>query len=185
MRKKNLRTFQTGATRGSDEGKIDPEAALSPLVLEAYCSYIREHRLQGSREARSDDNWQKGIPTASYMKSLLRHVLEAWRAYRANEPINDALFAIMFNTMGLLHERLKSKIMNVDSVSTVKWRKPYSGEKGYKDEFGFSYYPYGKPTPTSPKPTVLPEERQEWIEFQDNMRKSSLPNEEDWNGLNI
>lgn len=102
------RTFQSGATREKDEGKIDPEAALSPLVLIAYCEYVRKHRLQSDGKLRGDDNWQLGIPIASYMKSLLRHVLEAWRAYRQKEDINDALFAIMFNTMGLLHEKLSA-----------------------------------------------------------------------------
>ena len=150
MKKRTVRTFSTGATRNTDEGKIDPEAALSPLVLEAYCSYIREHRLQGSREARGDDNWQKGIPIASYMKSLLRHVLEAWRAYRNNEPMKEALFAVMFNTMGMLHENLKRENVVI---------------------------------PTSTKTIKRPESEQEWLEFHENMRRSSLPNEDDYRDL--
>ncbi len=227
MKPGTMRTFKTGATRGSDKGKIDPEAALSPLVLEAYCSYIREHRLQGSREARSDDNWQKGIPIASYMKSLLRHVLEAWRAYRVNEPMNAALFAIMFNTMGMLHERLKTEM---EDLAREDWLLSGLPQPIYEDALGFSYHPYGKPTPTqtkppynvpyvnehgdnctlidavavlnrykrqhpwtkfpyhvptptSPKTTMLPEERAEWLEFHRNMRASSLPNEDDYRAL--
>ena len=145
-----MRTFKTGATRGTDKDKIDPEAALSPLVLEAYCSYMREHRLEGPGKPRDDDDWQKGIPIASYMKSLLRHVLEAWRAYRANGPMNDALFAVMFNTMGMLHENLKRENVVI---------------------------------PTSTKTIKRPESEQEWLEFHENMRRSSLPNEDDYRDL--
>ena len=119
-----MRTFETGATRGSDKGKIDPEAALSPLVLTAYCEFIRKHRLQGSQEAREDDNWQLGIPPTSYMKSLLRHVLEAWRVHRYGGAMNDILFAVMFNTMGLLHERLKSDQTRQTNQLSGPHRKP-------------------------------------------------------------
>ncbi len=116
-----MRTFNSGATRSNDEGKIDPEAALSPLVLTAYCEYVRSHRFQGSQDARSDDNWQLGISPTSYMKSLLRHVLEAWRVHRYGGAMNDILFAVMFNTMGLLHERLKGEYLKeIGSTFTDK-----------------------------------------------------------------
>ena len=206
MKKENMRTFQTGATRGSDTDKIDPEAALSPLVLEAYCSYMRKYRLEGPGKPREDDNWQKGIPIASYMKSLLRHVLEAWRAYRANEPMEEALYAVMFNTMGMLHEKLKKQYgvpyvneqgdnctlvnaaatppMVIDSrgyirpIQTVpyeQWRKCISP----------SGRPYRKPPPipTSTKTIKRPESEQEWLEFHENMRRSSLPNEASYRDL--
>jgi len=126
------RKFESGATRGDSGGKIDPEAALSPLVLTAYCEYVRQHRLQEDGKLRSDENWQLGIPIASYMKSLLRHVLEAWRAYRQKEDMNDALFAIMFNTMGLLHERLKKELSPFGKLYTEKEISEYY-YKGYKD----------------------------------------------------
>ncbi len=171
-----MRTFKTGATRGSDGGKIDPEAALSPLVLEAYCSYMREHRLEGPRKPREDDDWQKGIPIASYMKSLLRHVLEAWRAYRQKEDMNDALFAVMFNTMGLLHENLK--------------KEAYEKHDWYTEEDVSRYYYKGyanalrsKAIPTSPKTIEDLETLQDWQEFQRNMKASSLPNEDDYRDL--
>ena len=145
-----MRKFNTGATRGDDRDKIDPEAALSPLVLQAYCEYIRKHRVEEAGEVRNDENWQKGIPIASYMKSFLRHVLEAWRAYRNNEPMKEALFAVMFNTMGMLHENLKRENVVI---------------------------------PTSTKTIKRPESEQEWLEFHENMRRSSLPNEDDYRDL--
>ncbi len=108
-----MRSFKSGATRGSDTDKIDPEAALSPLVLTAYCEYVKKHRLQGDGSARSDENWQLGIPPTSYMKSLWRHLLEAWKHHRgfpAEGDLNDALCAIIFNAQGMLHERLKKEL---------------------------------------------------------------------------
>ena len=124
-----MRKFQSGATRETDTYKIDPEATLSPLVLIAYCEYVRKHRLQSDGKLRSDDNWQKGIPLPSYMKSLLRHVLEAWRAYRANEPINEALFGVMFNAMGMLHEILKKKLQDEEYArGGMPWFDVETGE---------------------------------------------------------
>ncbi len=162
------RTFKSGATRGSDEGKIDPEAALSPLVLEGYCSYMREHRLEGPGEPREDDDWQKGIPIASYMKSLLRHVLEAWRAYRAYDGsgnLKDSLYATLFNTQGMLHEILMTELP-METLTIDEYRELS-----------------GNPTPTSAKTIEPLETLQDWQEFHENMKASSLPNEDDYRDL--
>jgi len=163
-----MRTFKSGAMRDGDEGKIDPEAALSPLVLEAYCSYMSRHRLQSDGKLRENDDWQKGIPLPSYMKSLLRHVLEAWRAYRSNQPMNDALFAIMFNTMGMLHEKLKTR-----------YGVPYVNENGDNCTMvnAAAMFPIG----TKTQPWL--ESQQEWLEFHRNMTASSLPNEASYHDL--
>jgi len=172
-----MRTFKSGATRGEDKDKIDPEAALSPLVLQAYCEYIKKHRLQDDGKARGDGNWQLGISPTSYMKSLCRHFLEAWRGYRNNEPINDALFAIMFNTMGMLHERLKKNTTSKKLYTEAEYSDAYY--TGYGDGAG------SRATPTSSKTTQSPEEREEWLEFHENMRRSSLPNEDDYRDLQL
>jgi len=120
-----MRQFQSGSMRDSDTEKIDPEAALSPLVIQAYCEYVRKHRLQGSQEARGDDNWQLGIPPSSYMKSLWRHLLEAWkyhRGYPVKGTLNDALCAIIFNAQGMLHEKLKREYLKeIGSTFTDKY----------------------------------------------------------------
>lgn len=109
------RTFDTGATRDTDEGKFDYEGFLSPAVLERFAAYMHKHRMQSDGNLRDSDNWQKGIPKAQYMKSAWRHFLDWWLHHRdrgalAKESLEEALVALMFNTMGYLHETLKEDV---------------------------------------------------------------------------
>ena len=67
-----IRTFNTGATRDSDEGKLDFEGFLSPLVIERYAEYLNAHRVQSDGKLRDSDNWQNGMGLSVYMKSLWR-----------------------------------------------------------------------------------------------------------------
>ena len=101
------RTFQTGATRDTDEDKLDYEGFLSPQVVERYAQYMHKHRIQSDGTLRDSDNWQKGIPTDAYMKSLWRHFMEVWTLHR-NEGtralLEEALCAVIFNAMGYLYE---------------------------------------------------------------------------------
>lgn len=104
-----VRTFDTGATRDTDEGKLDYEGFLSPLVLERYAQYMHKHRQQSDGTLRDSDNWQKGIPVTQYMKSLWRHFMAVWTGYRKGNPSEEDICAMLFNTMGLLHEMLNQK----------------------------------------------------------------------------
>jgi hypothetical protein len=102
-----MRQFDTGATRDDDTHKLDFEGFLDPFVLERFAQYMHQHRIQADGSLRAADNWQKGIPTASYMSSLIRHVMEVWRDYRRhNKSLSlvgvEALCAVMFNAMGLI-----------------------------------------------------------------------------------
>ncbi len=109
-----MRTFDTGATRDGEEGKLDFEGFLSPLALDAYARYMHQHRKQADGALRDSDNWQKGIPLPVYMKSLWRHFFFVWRLHRApgawsseaREVMIEALCAMLFNTFGYLHEFL-------------------------------------------------------------------------------
>ncbi len=104
------RTFDTGATRDTDEGKWDYEGFLSPLVLARYAEYMHKNRIQSDGELRDSDNWQKGIPKDAYMKSMWRHFMDVWMAHRGEEDgpfIDEALCAMLFNVMGYLYEELK------------------------------------------------------------------------------
>lgn len=106
-----MRTFETGATRSPEEGKHDFEGFLSPLALERFAEYMTKHRKQADGQLRASDNWQKGIPLDSYMKSAWRHFFEAWKAHRGlpvKEDIEESLCALMFNVQGYLHEYLKA-----------------------------------------------------------------------------
>ncbi len=105
-----IRTFKTGATRDTEEGKHDYEGYLSPVVLERFAEYMTKHRIQPDGKLRESDNWQMGIPQESYMKSAWRHFMDWWKEHRgleSREGLEDALCGLMFNVMGYLHEILK------------------------------------------------------------------------------
>jgi hypothetical protein len=106
-----MREFDTGATRDTDENKLDYEGFLSPLVLERYAQYMNKNRIQADGKARASDNWQKGIPKDAYMKSAWRHFMEWWTRHRGlpNFCVEEAICALLFNAMGYLHEILKSR----------------------------------------------------------------------------
>lgn len=117
--KRKARTFDTGATRDTDENKLDYEGFLSPFVLERFAEYLQHHRVQSDGNVRDSDNWQKGIPKDVYMKSMLRHVMEVWKQHRATGTISpqveEDLCGVMFNSMGMLLEILKRKEVSDDS----------------------------------------------------------------------
>ncbi len=124
MSAKAMRTFETGATRDSDDNKLDFEGFLSPFVLERYAQYMNLHRKQADGKLRDSDNWQHGIPLTVYLKSMWRHFFDVWKLHRnANCPIYDqkdghsvkldeALCAVIFNASGMLHEIMKAQYQN-------------------------------------------------------------------------
>jgi hypothetical protein len=116
---KEMREFNTGATRNSDTGKNDYEGFYSPLVIQAFGDYMTKHRVQADGKLRDSDNWQKGIPKDAYIKSTWRHFLDLWFMHRGYKRYDDitkeeltfegVLCAILFNVQGYLFEILKSK----------------------------------------------------------------------------
>jgi len=109
-----LRTFGTGATRDTADGKLDPEGFTHPMVLKQFYKYMNMNRLQSDGTLRASDNWQKGIPRDAYIKSLKRHVDDAWlehRGFSTDSGIIAALCGAMFNSMGMLLEVLKDRGM--------------------------------------------------------------------------
>jgi hypothetical protein len=110
---KPLRTFDTGATRDTDDGKLDYEGFLSPLALTRFAEYMHEHRFQADGSLRASDNWQKGIPLDAYIKSAWRHFVDWWMVHRNvvadDDLVEDALCALIFNAQGYLHELLKAR----------------------------------------------------------------------------
>jgi hypothetical protein len=104
------RVFDTGASRDTDENKLDFEGFLSPLVLQRFAEFMHENRHMKDGSTRDSDNWQKGIPLNAYMKSGWRHFMDWWSDHRnhdSSENIEVALCALLFNVQGYLHEILK------------------------------------------------------------------------------
>lgn len=123
-----MREFETGATRDTDEGKYDYEGFLSPLAIERYAEYMHKHRKQADGKMRDSDNWQKGIPITQYIKSLWRHFFAVWKGHRLGAIQGDDLCAVIFNSMGALHEILKTEKVGgcfdeSDTISTEAWEK--------------------------------------------------------------
>lgn len=128
-----MREFETGATRDTEEGKLDYEGFLSPLVLRRFGEYMHKHRVQADGTLRDSDNWQKGMPKDVYIKSGFRHFMDWWlehRGYGGREGIEEALCALLFNVQGYLHEHLK------DSIDEMEGQDPDDGE-----DWGFEPMP--------------------------------------------
>ncbi len=109
-----IRTFDTGATRDQEDNKFDYEGFLSPLALTRFAAYMHKNRVQSDGSTRASDNWQKGIPLSSYMKSLWRHLMTVWCHHRKVpaadcEGMEEALCGVIFNAQGYLHEIMKAK----------------------------------------------------------------------------
>lgn len=126
------RTFETGATRDTANGKHDLEGFLSPLVLEAYGTYMNFNRVLADGSLRDSDNWQKGIPRDTYMKSGWRHFMDWWRTHRGlpiKENLVWALCGLIFNASGYLHEYLKQHPEALGlSLEFMKYKRSQSGE---------------------------------------------------------
>ena len=107
----DARYFPSGAYRDGQAGKLDYEGFLSPVALKRYAEYMDKNRLQSDGQIRDSDNWQQGIPVASYMKSMWRHFIDAWTQHRKTEAngydsdaLETSLCAVIFNAFGYLHE---------------------------------------------------------------------------------
>jgi len=110
-----MRQFAGGATRNDDEDKFDYEAFLSPAVIQRYAAYMHSQRKQADGKLRDGDNWQKGIPKKSYMKSMWRHFMDVWMMHREVDndwdagDLEESLCALMFNVMGYLYEEMEGR----------------------------------------------------------------------------
>lgn len=102
-----IRQFDTGANRDLDESKLDFEGFLRPDVLVRFAEFMQKHRRLTDGSLRDTDNWQLGIPSDVYIKSMMRHFMDVWLHHRdkgslAVEEMEEALCGMMFNVMGYL-----------------------------------------------------------------------------------
>ena len=110
-----MRQFESGATRDTNEGKIDFEGFLSPIVLRRYGEYMNKHRVQADGNIRTSGNWQKHFGENHYdvcIKSAWRHFVDWWSEHRglgSQDGLEEAVCALMFNAMAYLDKLLKDK----------------------------------------------------------------------------
>lgn len=127
-----VRTFETGATRDTDEGKPVYGKFLSPLAVQAYGGYMHKHRLQADGSLRDGDNWKKGMPKRECFESLARHFVDLWLHMdgwggKAREGKIDVLCALLFNVQILLHQEVKRCLESSGTGSITKSGPSTSG----------------------------------------------------------
>ena len=112
-----IRKFETGATRDSNENKLEYARFNSPIVMKRFAEYMNLHRKQSDGNLREGDNWQNLFGDKHEdvcMDSLLRHVMDVWLINKgfkneAREDLESALCAIMFNVNAWLFKILLDK----------------------------------------------------------------------------
>lgn len=91
----NSRTFESGAKRDSNKGKIRPDL-ISPYMLKRVGQI-----LANGANKYGPDNWKKGIPNECYKESLMRHVLSVME----DDLSEDHCAAVIFNIMGIMENQ--------------------------------------------------------------------------------
>lgn len=123
------RGFESGADRSSDNGKPHFDRALSPLVMERFAEYMRDHNVA---KGRREDQWQLGFPNESWISSAWRHFVAVWKLYRGlpvvdekgnGVDIEDALCGLIFNVQGFLHQLLLRKLKNENPVAHKRYTR--------------------------------------------------------------
>lgn len=112
------REFDSGASRNSDEGKLEYNGFNSSVVDLAYAKYMHKHRFLEDGTMRESDNWKKGIPVPEIQKSLGRHymdyrlICDGYNVIENGEThdLIDALMGLRFNVNAHLHELLKNYV---------------------------------------------------------------------------
>lgn len=105
-----LRVFDSGATRDTNEGKLEPWGFTSSLTEKVFCEYMNKHRVQSDGSLRDSDNWKRGFTLDSYWHSMSRHVMDfrlLWEGHKEEsrtQDMIDALCGIKFNVDALIRE---------------------------------------------------------------------------------
>lgn len=104
------RVFASGATRDTDENKLQFDGFLSHEVLTRYCEYMHKNRKLADGSLRAADNWKKSIPRAVYLSSMFRHFMAVWTSHDTDgKASEEELCALLFNVSGYLYELLKGR----------------------------------------------------------------------------
>jgi hypothetical protein len=116
LNQSRTRIFVSGATRDTEEGKLDYEGFISPWALQRFAEYMDFHAQMADGSRRASDNWQKGFPQDVLVKSLLRHVMAVWMDHRYGLGIDQDEFesdlcGVIFNAQALLHQLVKPDVI--------------------------------------------------------------------------
>lgn len=74
MVKTDIRTFDSGATRDTSNGKFEYLGFMHPLNDYSFAKYMNTHRLQTDGTLRDSNNWWKGFGKENVIQSLVRHI---------------------------------------------------------------------------------------------------------------
>lgn len=135
-----MRTFESGATRDSDDGKIDYEAILSPLVIQRFGEYMLQHSTLPDGSKRSGDNWQHGFGLDVTLKSLWRHHVDVWALHRSEQQhtieMEEALCAVLFNAAAYLHQLLSDDPIDAEIAADAAFYRRMQAERQTFGPFG-------------------------------------------------
>lgn len=92
---KEVREFESGAKRDSNEGKPRPDL-ISPYMLEALGKVLAK----GAKNY-GERNWEKGMPEGVFKESAARHYV----AWMMNKEDEDHAAQLIFNVMAWIHFR--------------------------------------------------------------------------------
>lgn len=106
--------FESGAIRDTQEGKPNFYECMSPFAMWRYGLYMEK-----AAQKYGPDNWTKGIPIESYIKSLERHLLQLKMELKYGYIMEDTdhASAVMFNIMGLIHQQEMEKLSTEPPVT--------------------------------------------------------------------
>jgi len=124
--KNNITVFSSGAIRDSQDNKENYIESISWLALKRYAEYM-----QRKSSKYGINNWIRGIPSESYMKSCLRHIqkfLAEWQ-YGICDERDDHLSAALFNILGLMHELELHRYNKGRCHISEEYKKLYFNEK--------------------------------------------------------
>lgn len=97
---KKIKKFKSGAKREEKSNK--------PYVhsIKGYTRLRFGFHMNLGAKAHGDKNWEKGLPTDSYLESVDRHLAQ----YLNGDRSEDHLSAIIFNTQGLMINEQKEGV---------------------------------------------------------------------------
>lgn len=92
--------FESGAVRDSQEGKLRVD------LIPPECLWRMARLYTKGAEHYGEHNWEKGIPTESFIASMDRH----WIKYKMGWKDEDHLASAVFNLFGIMFNEIHSEV---------------------------------------------------------------------------